>query len=262
MIVRPLVVGALASALFACSSKKDNEGLPPAQEWSADPGGVQPTVTTPHDHPHVAVGAGDPNNPHAGVDMGPAADQPAQDSDEAQANPHAGVDMTGTNNPHAGVDMTGGANPHAGVDMTGGNNPHAGGGVDVSKMGLPAPDPNRALDPTHHIRGTLRLGAAAKGRAQIGGAVFVIAKRADASGNPSGPPLAVTKITWRGDNQPFELSEADAMVGGTELSGDVVLLVRYDQDGDALSKQPGDVTGQLKLKIPSDHADVVLDTVL
>jgi hypothetical protein len=38
--------------------------------------------------------------------------------------------------------------------------------------------------------------------------------------------------------------------------------VRYDQDGDALSKQPGDVTGQLKLKIPADHADVMLDTVL
>ena len=252
MIGRFLVVGALASALFACGSKKDSEGLPPAQEWSADPGGVQPTVQTPHDHPHVAVGAGDPNNPHAGVDMGPAAAAQGGDEGDGQANPHAGVDMSGTNNPHAGVDMTGGTNPHAG----------AGGGVDVSKMGLPPPDPNRAQDPTHHIRGTIRLGNAAKGRAQVGGAVFVIAKRADASGNPSGPPLAVQKLSWKGDSMPFELSEADAMVGGTELTGDVVLLVRYDQDGDALSKQPGDVTGQLKLKIPSDHADVVLDTVL
>ena len=89
-----------------------------------------------------------------------------------------------------------------------------------------------------------------------------VLETADASGNPSGPPLAVAKLTWKGDNLPFELSEADAMVGGTELAGDVVLLVRYDQDGDALSKQPGDVTGQLKLKIPTDHADVVLDTVL
>jgi hypothetical protein len=261
MIVRFLMVGTLAAAVWSCSSKKDTGGLPPAQEWSADPGGVQPTVTMPHDHPHVAVGAGDPDDPHAGVDMGPAAVAQSNE-DQSQANPHAGVDMTGGSNPHAGVDMTGGGNPHAGVDMTGGGSPHAAGGVDVSKMGLPPPDPNRAQDPSHHIRGTIRLGSAAKGRAQVGGAVFVIAKRADASGNPAGPPLAVAKLTWKGDNLPFELSEADAMVGGTELSGDVVLLVRYDQDGDALSKQPGDVTGQLKLKIPTDHADVVLDTVL
>jgi hypothetical protein len=244
---RLVMLGSLACVLVACGSKK-TEGLPPAQEWSADPGGVQPPATMPHDHPHVAIGGGDPDDPHAGVDMGPAAAAGQGGDVQPQANPHAGVDMTGATNPHAGVDMTGGSNPHAGVD--------------VSKMGLPPPDPNRVIDPSHHIRGTIRISAAAKSHAQVGGAVFVIAKHTDASGNPSGPPVAVTKLTWRGSDLPFELTDQDAMVGGTELTGDVVLLVRYDQDGDALSKQPGDVTGQLKLKIPADHADVTLDTVL
>src|SRR5580704_2792937 len=112
---KTVVLGTLACALAACGSKK-TEGLPPAQEWSADPGGVQPTITMPHDHPHVAIGAGDPDDPHAGVDMGPAASGQG-DEGAATANPHAGVDMSGATNPHAGVDMSGATNPHAGVDM-------------------------------------------------------------------------------------------------------------------------------------------------
>jgi hypothetical protein len=180
---------------------------------------------SPHD-PHVALGAGDPDDPHAGIDMGPAAE-----------NPHEGVDMAAA-----------GGNPHEGVD--------------VSKMGLPAPDPNRPMDPSHHIRGVIRVHEKAKDRAKPGTAVFVIAKRADASGQPSGPPLAVQKLVWNGGDLPFELTEANAMVGGTELTGDVIVQARYDQDGDALSKQPGDITGELRVKIPADDVKLYLDTVL
>src|SRR5262245_58139593 len=102
----------VALALCSCSDKKKSDGLPPAQEWGADPG---TPGAAPQGSPHGA-------NPHAGANMGGGDD------------PHAGVDM---NNPHAGVDMN---NPHAGVDMNGG------GGTDVSKMNLPSPDPNRAMD--------------------------------------------------------------------------------------------------------------------
>jgi hypothetical protein len=52
------------------------------------------------------------------------------------------------NNPHAGMDMS---NPHAGMDMGGG------GGTDVTKMGLSAPDPNRQIDPTHRVAGTIKI---------------------------------------------------------------------------------------------------------
>jgi hypothetical protein len=39
-------------------------------------------------------------------------------------------------------------------------------------------------------------------------------------------------------------------------------MARYDQDSDAISKQPGDVTGQVKATIPSEKLVLVLDTVL
>jgi hypothetical protein len=210
----------------ACGSKKSG-GLDPASDWNADQTGAVPAAgagPAPHS-PHVAMGGGDPNDPHAGVDMGPAADQ---------------------NDPHAGVDM---------------QNPHAGGGVDVTKMGLPTPDPNRPIDPTHRIRGVIKVDPKVKAHLAAGGAVFLIAKQADPSGNPAGPPLAVQKLNWK-DDLAFELTEANAMVGGTQLAGDVVVTARYDQDGDALSKQPGDVTGQLRVKVPADNVKLMLDSVL
>jgi hypothetical protein len=39
-------------------------------------------------------------------------------------------------------------------------------------------------------------------------------------------------------------------------------MARYDQDSDAMSKQPGDVTGQLRVKIPAVNVKLALDTVL
>ncbi len=136
-----------------------------------------------------------------------------------------------------------------------------GSGPDVTQLGLNAPDPNRKVDPTRHIRGTLKVDAKAKANVKAGGAVFLIVKKADANGQPSGPPLAVDKVLYA-ENLKFELTEANAMVAGTELTGDVVLTARYDQDSDAISKQPGDVTGQVKLKIPTENVELKLDTVL
>ena len=44
----------------------------------------------------------------------------------------------------------------------------------------------------------------------------------------------------------FSLDSRDAMLAGTSLSGKVVVTVRVDKDGDAITKNPGDVTGQSK----------------
>lgn len=159
-------------------------------------------------------------------------------------------------NPHAGLDMGGDpSDPHAGLDM-------GGGGTDVTKLGLAAPDPDRKIDPDHRVTGLVAVDTKAKDRVKPGTAVFLIVKRAGAGGAPSGPPLAVDKLTWTAGGVPFELTDAEAMVAGTELSGDVVLMARYDQDSDALSKQPGDITGQVRVTIPADNVKLSLDTVL
>lgn len=163
-------------------------------------------------------------------------------------NPHAGA----MNNPH------GAADPHAGMDMGGG------GGVDVTKMGLEGPDPNRTVDPNKYIKGVIKTSAGLKDKVKAGTAVFVTAKKADGAGQPMpGPPLAVSRIEWPATGDlAFQLTEADQMIQGTQFSGDVVVAVRYDQDSDALSKQPGDLTGQLKVTIPAKDVTVTLDTLL
>lgn len=169
--------------------------------------------------------------------------------------------------PHAGVPGApalgagDGENPHG--DMGGGDmgNPHAG-GIDVTQLGIEGPDPDRKIDPSRRVTGTIRVGGAAKGRVSANGAVFVVVKRAGADGKPTGMPLAVEKLTWAGDAMPFELTEANAMAAGTELTGDVIVSARFDQDSEAISKQSGDVTGQVRVKVPADNVELMLDTVL
>lgn len=233
----------VVAALFAAAcSKKSSEGLPPAQEWSANAQGqMQP-------------GTGGMNS------LPPAAPPPGMAG--GMKNPHGG----GGDDPHAGLGippanaMGGeGDDPHAGlgIDPTGG-----GGGTDVTKLGLPAPDPNRPIDPSRFVKGVIKIHPKAQGRAKAGIPVFVVVKRADASGSPTGTPLAVEKLTWNNADLAFELTEKNAMVGGTELTGEVVVTVRYDQDSDALTKEAGDITGQAKVTLPADNVQIWLDTIL
>lgn len=223
---RWIAVAAVVAALAACSKKKTSEGLPPAQDWNASQAGAEPpdpaTTTDPHG------GQIDPSNPHGGqIDP---------------SNPHAGVDM---NNPHAGVDMSG-----------------AGAG-DVAAMGLPPPDPNRKIDPTHHISGVISVDPKAKDKVPSGGTIFLSARQADASGQPVGMPLAVAKLTYTGGDLPFELDDGAQMTGATgSLAGDVVVTAHYDQDGNATSKDPGDVLGTLRVKVPADNVKIHLDQIV
>jgi hypothetical protein len=175
----------------------------------------------------------------------------------------------GGNNPHAQANPHMQANPHDESGMPAGHPPvdqvHGGavqgGSPDVAAMGLSGPDPNRKINPANHVKGVIKVHAKAKDRVAAGGAVFVIVKRS-VDGAPSGPPLAVDKLTWGKDELPFEMTEKQAMIAGTSLTGEVVVTARYDQDGDALSKQPGDVSGSIKVKIPADKVTLTLDDVL
>ena len=214
----------LALLLVGCS-KKNQDGLPPAQDWN----GGQMAEAQPQPQGSARV------NPHQMPESAePSAMPPGHPPIDDQQLPPGHPPMEGAPPPS---------------------------GPDVTKMGLTAPDPNRKLDPNKHIRGTLKVAAAAKANVKAGGAVFLIVKKADASGNPSGPPLAVDRVIYT-DNLEFELTEANAMVAGTDFSGDVVVTARYDQDSDAISKQPGDVTGMAKVKIPADNLALTLDTIL
>jgi hypothetical protein len=226
-----------ASWLSLCAGagcKKTADGLRPATDWQTEVAAPS-TDELPGMPPAIGMG-------HNGG--------PEVESDDPS-------------DPHAGVDMTGGdpSDPHAGLDLT--QNPHgAGGGMDVTKLGLQGPDPNRPIDPTHRVTGVISIAPAALAKAKSGTSIFLIVKRAGATGEPIGSALAVDKLAWSAEGVPFELTDAQAMIAGTELSGDVVVTARYDQDADAISKQPGDITGQVRVKIPADHVKLTLDTVL
>lgn len=240
-VIWAAALGALAAA--GCH-KKSQDGLPPVAAWQNAQGEGS------------APAAPEPDEPIPNFTPPPGMISKAND-------PHAGLDMGGANDPHAGLDMGGAINPHAGLDMNGDgepDNPHAGG--DVTRLGLEAPDPDRPIDPSHRVTGTITVDPKAGAKLTAGTSVFLIVKRAGPDGAPSGPPLAVDKLTWTGDGMAFELTEANAMVAGTDLSGDVIVMARYDQDSDALSRQPGDVTGQVRIKIPAEHVKLTLDTVL
>lgn len=228
---------ALALVVAGCS-KKSAEGLPPAQEWSQNSAGAM-VQTGPNAIPPPAPppgmggprGGGSPGNradPHAGLGIDPV--DPSSDPSD----------------------------PHAGLDMSGGGST----GTDVTKLGLPPPDPNRTIDPTRYVKGVIKVHMKAKDRAKAGTPIFVVVKRADASGNPTGTPLAVEKLIWQNVDLPFELTEENAMVGGTELTGEVIVTARYDQDSDALSKEPGDIVGQIKVTLPAQNVQLWLDTIL
>ncbi|HEX5059830.1 MAG TPA: hypothetical protein VFV99_10750 [Kofleriaceae bacterium] len=217
---RFLVVAVALCAFGACKDKNKSDGLPPAQEWSANAGGAMPPAGPSAQNPHGT-------NPHAAMGGG--------DQGGGEGNMPPG---------------------HPPID-----NPHGGGSPDVAAMGIPGPDPNRKINPNNRVKGVIKVHAKAKDRVKAGGAVFVIVKRS-VDGAPSGPPLAVDKLTWDKDELPFEMTEKQAMIAGTELTGEVIVIARYDQDGDAISKQPGDVSGSVKVKIPADKVTLTLDDVL
>src|SRR5262249_9083419 len=115
------------------------------------------------------------------------------------SDPHAGLDLGGASDPHAGLDMSGASNPHAGLDMNGDgepDNPHG-------AIGLGASDPDRPIDPSHRVTGTITVDPKAGAKLTPGTSVFLTIRRAGPDGAPSGPPLVVDKLTWTGDGMAF-----------------------------------------------------------
>jgi hypothetical protein len=170
--------------------------------------------------------------------------------------PHAGVmdRRGGAADPHAGLDMgamgggMGGADPHAGVDMSGGDM-HATGEV--------------AVDPATAVSGAVAIAPALQAKLPATGVVFMSIRPAGADGQPAGMPLAVEVFEQPALPLTFTLSGGNQMVeGGGALSGEVVVMARWDQDGDAGTKQPGDITGMTRARVPASGLSITLDTVL
>lgn len=221
---------AAAAAVGGCDRRKSGAEMPPADNWqgSLTPGQGAPAPS---------------DDPHAGV----------MDRRAGAGDPHAGVDMSGAGgaggDPHAGMAMPGGAggDPHAGVDMSGG---------DMHATDTPP-------DPASSVSGAVVVAPAVKANVKPGGVLFMSVRPAGPDGQPAGMPVAVEiyrPTAWPVD---FTLSGGNQMVaGGGAVAGDVVVMARWDQDGDAGTKQPGDITGMTRARVPAQGLSITLDTVL
>ena len=92
--------------------------------------------------------------------------------------------------------------------------------------------------PTLALSGLVRLSPTLKASWSAGAHVFVIAR---AEGG--GPPYAVRRYDGAKPPFAFALGPENLMIQGMPAPARVVLSVRVDQDGDALTRQLGDLEG-------------------
>lgn len=111
------------------------------------------------------------------------------------------------------------------------------------------------------IRGTVSVDPRLKERVNGRAVLFIVARAAD---SPAGPPLAVKKIERPSFPLTFTIGPQDVMIEGRSFSGKVLISARLDKDGNAVTRDPGDLMGEYKknpVEAGSQNADIVLDRV-
>ncbi len=114
-----------------------------------------------------------------------------------------------------------------------------------------------ASEELQSIQGTIVLGEGIEARS--GGVLFIIVRR----GGGSGPPFAVKRIQEPRFPLEFSVGPADRM-GDETFAGPLQISARLDADGNAVSREPGDVQGVYpeELEPGATGIELVLDTSL
>lgn len=101
--------------------------------------------------------------------------------------------------------------------------------------------------PSGVLQGTIELGSGLEAKVKPNSVLFIVARR-DAGPGQKGMALAAKRMVVGPNSFPlsFLMTGKDVMMQGTAFNGAVRLDARIDQDGDAISKQPGDVVGKAK----------------
>ena len=109
------------------------------------------------------------------------------------------------------------------------------------------------------IRGTVSLAPELAGRVPAGAVLFLIARR-----DGPGPPVAVQRIADPRFPLEFALGPEDRMIRTLPFAGELRLSARVDADGNALSRDPGDLEGSARAAaVPgATGVEIVLDEVL
>ena len=109
------------------------------------------------------------------------------------------------------------------------------------------------------IRGSIRVSESLQDRVPKNGVLFLIARTA-----AGGPPLAVKALSLDYFPQAFEIGPADRMIPDMPFVGPIRLSARIDVDGNASSKNPGDLVGELAdaLEPGAENIEIIIDTLL
>jgi hypothetical protein len=162
---------------------------------------------------------------------------------------HAMVDPTAPELPpnHPGMPAGHGA-------MAGAADPHA-----AAEQATPGDIP---FDERTVVAGVLKLDAKLKAKVKPGDVIFLVARGAP-QGDTPGPVVAVQRVEAAAFPMPFQIDGRDAMMVGTQMKGPIYLSARVDKDGDAITKNPGDIVGTLNLKtLPAKGQTLLLDKEL
>ncbi|WP_428332113.1 c-type cytochrome biogenesis protein CcmI/CycH [Novosphingobium sp.] len=114
-------------------------------------------------------------------------------------------------------------------------------------------------DPTQPVQGgtivgRIEVAPALAQQIKPGQVIFVVARDAE-----SNRPIAAVKLAAPAHFPlNFQIDGSNVMIAGSTLGTQVKLTARADQDGDAMSKTPGDVTGEMAAPIPVPAHDVIL----
>lgn len=88
------------------------------------------------------------------------------------------------------------------------------------------------------IEGTLVLDPELEGRVPPGAVLFLVARKPE-----GGPPVAVQRIPQPRFPLPFRIGPEDRMIQAIPFEGPLLISARVDSDGNATSRQPGDLQG-------------------
>ena len=109
------------------------------------------------------------------------------------------------------------------------------------------------------VSGTIRIDDALKDKLPASAILFIVARPAGEMASP----VSVKRVDAVTFPVNFTL-EADHLMMGGSVPDKLVVTARLDQDGDAISKSPGDLTGAAKEPVApgATGVDVVLSEVI
>ena len=110
---------------------------------------------------------------------------------------------------------------------------------------------------TDQIEGVIDVDAKTKANLDARAVLFIIARPS----RGGGPPLAVKKIPAPKFPFPYSLSAQDVMMPGAVFSGKLYVTARLDKDGDPLTQDAADLSGEYKrnpVEVGSKKVDILL----